>query len=88
MPTISMFYGILVYMYFSDTGKHNMPHIHVEYQDYTAIYSIPEGDRVSGELPRRQSRMVEAWIELRQEELMADWKLAVNNKPVYPINPL
>lgn len=31
MPTISMFYGIIVYMYNEKGGKHNMPHIHAEY---------------------------------------------------------
>ena len=32
MPTISMFYGILVLMYFRDNKRHNLPHIHVRYQ--------------------------------------------------------
>jgi len=30
MPTISMFYGILIRMFFHDTGKHHLPHIHAE----------------------------------------------------------
>ncbi len=29
MPTISMFYGILVAMYVLDTDKHHHPHIHI-----------------------------------------------------------
>jgi len=26
MPTISMFYGILIRMFFKDNEKHNLPH--------------------------------------------------------------
>jgi len=43
MPTISMFYGILVKMFFYDTDKHNTPHIHVEYQGDNAVYAIDDG---------------------------------------------
>lgn len=42
MPTISMFYGILIRMFFYDTGKHNLPHIHAEYQGKVGVYSIKE----------------------------------------------
>ena len=31
MPTISMFYGILVSMFFEDTDRHHLAHIHVRY---------------------------------------------------------
>ncbi len=34
MPTISMFYGILILMYFYDNKKHSCPHIHAEYGEY------------------------------------------------------
>ena len=33
MPTLSMFYGIIVYMYNEKGSKHNIPHVHAEYQD-------------------------------------------------------
>ena len=32
MPSISLFYGIVVYMYYKDFEKHHLPHIHVKYQ--------------------------------------------------------
>lgn len=44
MPTISVFYGIQIMMYFYDQGKHNMPHIHAEYQEDEAVFSILDGD--------------------------------------------
>jgi hypothetical protein len=37
MPTISMFYGILIQIFFYDTDKHNVPHIHAEYQGHVAV---------------------------------------------------
>lgn len=54
MPTISMFYGILIRMFFSDTDKHKMPHIHAEYQGEVCVYSIPEGDILAGGLPPKK----------------------------------
>lgn len=32
MPTISMFYGIIISLYFYDNERHNVPHIHAKYQ--------------------------------------------------------
>ena len=43
MPTISMFYGILILMYFYDNKKHNISHIHAEYGDYQATIAIEDG---------------------------------------------
>lgn len=31
MPVISMFYGIIIRMFFFDTQQHNEPHIHARY---------------------------------------------------------
>lgn len=44
MPTISMFYGIIIYMYFNDNKQHKLPHIHVKYQDDEVIVAIPDGN--------------------------------------------
>ena len=76
MPTISMFYGILVKMFFYDTDKHNTPHIHVEYQSETAVYSIADGQVLAGKLPPKKHKLVVAWIEIHNEDLIADWQLA------------
>lgn len=89
MPTISMFYGIIIMMmYFKDVDQHKSPHIHVEYQDFTAVLQIPEGDLLSGELPIKKLRMVQAWIAIHEDELMADWRLAVRGEPIFKIDPL
>ena len=48
MPTISMFYGILVLMFFRDNRRHHLPHIHVRYQNDETVVSIEEGYVVDG----------------------------------------
>ena len=88
MPTISMFYGLLVSMYFMDTAEHNSPHIHVRYQGDRAVFAIPEGDLLAGKLPPKQHKLVEAWIAIHTDELMADWTLAIEGKELFRIDPL
>ena len=52
------------------------------------MYRIEPVEMLAGELPKRQQRIVEAWAELHQQELMADWdRLQNGDKPV-PIAPL
>ena len=51
MPAISMFYGIIIYMYFFDNKMHNLPHIHAKYQDEEVVLEIPEGRVLEGAIP-------------------------------------
>ncbi len=88
MPTISMFYGIIIYMFFFDDKKHHRPHIHVNYGGYDAVIAIDDGEMIEGELPKKKMKLVLAWMEIHQEELMADWKLAVNGQLPFRIDPL
>jgi pyruvate dehydrogenase complex dehydrogenase (E1) component len=76
MPLISAFYGILVRMYFFDTDQHHMPHIHVQYQGAQAQFAIETAELLAGELPRAQTRLIQAWIELHRDELTAAWRMA------------
>lgn len=87
MPTISMFFGIIVRMY-CGKAEHNPPHIHVYYQEHKASFDIRTAEKVEGRLPPRQTRLVVAWIELRREELMADWDLASRGELPFRIDPL
>ena len=88
MPVISMFYGIIISLYFFDNRQHNTPHLHAKYQDEEAVLSIPDGRLVTGHLKPNKMKLVQAWIEIHQEELMADWELAVNGQDVFKIDPL
>ncbi len=88
MPTISMFFGIVVSLYFIDNRKHKSPHIHVRYQKNEAVISIPDGKLLEGKLPQAKMRLVLAWIEIHQEELLANWDLVVNGQKPFKIDPL
>lgn len=87
MPTISMFYGIIIRMYCAPK-EHNPPHFHVYYQDFKAIIDINSGELTEGKLPTKQLKLVLAWNELRKEELLANWTLAMNNELPFKIEPL
>jgi hypothetical protein len=88
VPIISMFYGIIIRMFFRDVEKHHVPHIHADYQGQVAVYSIPDGRLLAGELPLNKHKLVVAWIEIHQEDLTADWNLAVNGRNLFPIRGL
>ena len=50
MPAISMFYGIIIYMYFMDNKQHHKPHIHAKYQNSEVIVAIPDGEILGSSL--------------------------------------
>lgn len=87
MPTISMFYGIVIRLYLGK-GEHNPPHFHAYYQDCKAKFDIKSCEMIEGNIPKKQKKLVEAWAELHQEELMADWNLAINGENPFKIDPL
>jgi len=88
MAVISMFYGIIISMYHFDKRQHHLPHIHVRYQEQEAVLSIADGDVLAGELKPNKLRLVQAWIEIHREDLMADWLLASQGQTVFTIDPL
>ena len=84
MPTISMFYGILIRMY---NDEHNPPHFHAIYGDYEACFAF-DGEIIDGYLPKKQIRLIQAWVELHRDELLANWKLAEQGEPLFKIEHL
>ena len=88
MPAISTFYGITVYMYFMDNKQHKAPHIHVKYQEHEVVVSIPDGAVLDGSIPKPKMKLLQAWIEIHKDELVADWELAVSGEQLYKIEPL
>lgn len=84
MPEISAFYGIVIYMYFSE---HNPPHIHVIYQGYKAVITIKDGI-VMGNFPRRALSMVFEWLDIHREEIMANWQRMAQREAPQKIEPL
>jgi hypothetical protein len=52
------------------------------------VISIPDGNLLEGQMPPKKLRILQAWIDIHEEELMANWSLAVKGEPVFPIDPL
>jgi len=88
MAVIAMFYGIIVSMYYFDNLRHKIPHIYVKYQEQEIVLSIPDGDVLEGDLKSNKMKLVQAWIEIHQDELLANWELASKGDQVFKIEPL
>lgn len=88
MAVISMFYGIIVSMYFLDNRRHKLPHIHIKYQEHEAVLAIPDGSVLEGDFPGSKMKLVQAWIEIHRDDLMADWELAATGRGIFAIDPL
>ena len=79
MPTISIFFGIVIRM------RHNeypLPHIHVEYQVFCASVEISTGNVIAGQLPRKVAAIVKEWCETHKAELIDDWEKAIRFEPL------
>ena len=75
-------------MFSEPSERHHVPHFHAYYQESVAVFSISPVEIVTGSIPQRQQRLVEAWAKLHQEELLADWNLLQEGKRPAPIDPL
>jgi hypothetical protein len=87
-PELSRFFGIIIRM-FSEAGMaHHVAHFHAYTQDEAAVFSIGPVELIAGTLPQKQRRLVEAWAELHQAQLIADWQLLHAGRAAVPIDPL
>ena len=85
MPTISIFFGIVVQMYWNE---HNPPHFHCRYGEYQAVIAIESLQLIEGELPPKALSLVLEWAHLHQDELRRDWVLCQTKQAPQPIPPL
>jgi hypothetical protein len=72
-------------MYWND---YDPPHFHAQYGEHTATFDIQKGLVMTGYLPQRQLKVVLAWTELRRDQLMQDWELARDGRPLLSIEGL
>ena len=84
MPTISRFYGIVVYMNYRE---HPPPHFHARYEDQEVTIEIETGI-VQGKMSRRALNLLFEWLDEHRDELLANWKRAENHQPLETIPPL
>jgi hypothetical protein len=73
MPTISIFFGIVVQMYWRD---HSPPHFHAYYQGREVLILIDTGEPYGGGLSPGAMRILKAWTNRHRDELMANWQRA------------
>ncbi len=78
MPTIAIFYGIIVQMYYND---HNPAHFHARYGNAKAVVRIPDGQTLAEALPPTAARLVGEWAVARRLELEANWQRGRTEAP-------
>jgi Domain of unknown function (DUF4160) len=84
VPTVCSFAGIVVAMYYND---HNPPHFHARSGNGTVVIEV-QGPRVyKGSLPTRQLDQVLNWAADHRDELMRNWELARQGRPIDRIDP-
>jgi len=88
VPELSRFFGIIIRMFAEPGSPHHTAHFHAYYQSEIGIFGIDPVELIAGSLPRRQRRLVEAWAELHQAELRADWERLQEGRSPAAIEPL
>jgi hypothetical protein len=85
MPELSRFYGIIIRMFWAD---HPPPHFHATYGEHEALIEIRTAEIIAGSLPMGAKSLVGQWVDLHQAELLEQWNLASQSKPLHKIDPL
>ena len=85
MPTISIFYGIVIQMFWQE---HPPPHFHALYAEYEVLIDIRTLKVIRGHLPKRAMALVLEWASKHQAELLEDWKLCTQRQTPKKIEPL
>ncbi len=85
MPTISEFFGILIFMYNED---HAPPHFHARYGEHEVLIQISPLGVYKGDFPPRALSLVMEWAQINQNLLLEDWENAENHKKLNKIPPL
>lgn len=85
MPTISVFYGIIIQMFWDE---HNPPHFHAKYGEFEALIGINDFSLIQGKLPSKALALVVEWASIHQNELIENWNLGKSNLGFKKIEPL
>ena len=87
MPTLSVFYGIVVTMYTELGSTHHLPHIHAKYAEHEISITL-DGTILEGNLPEKKLRQLLVWMDLHHDELIGNWTLIQSGEPHQKIKPL
>jgi hypothetical protein len=84
MPEISRFLGIVIGMFYREHGR---AHFHAVYGEHEASIEV-NPVVVHGNLPPTALRLVLEWASLHEAELLENWQLAREGRPLKKIAPL
>jgi len=87
MPIISQFYGIIITMFYNKPEIHHKPHLHARYNGLKASYDL-DSNKISGDMPLKQDKLIQAWIQIHKEELNSLWILMREENKYFKIKPL
>ena len=73
MPVIARFFGITIKMYLRQK-EHNPPHIHAIYGDYSGLFSIESGEMYEGDIPSKEQRLIQKFIDRYRSSLYHMWE--------------
>lgn len=85
MPTISIFYGIIIQMFW---GDHQPPHFHAVYAEHEILIDIRTLEILQGSMPKRALVLILEWALDHRAELLEDWLLCEKKMPLKKILPL
>jgi hypothetical protein len=69
------------------SGRHNEPHIHAEYSGSEVVVAL-DGRVLEGSIPKNKMKLLDAWMEIRCDELEANWNLLSKGEQFFRIDPL
>ena len=85
MPAISMFFGIVIKMFY---GDHRPPHFHGEYQGQKGLFTF-DGKQMAGNMTSKVAlRLIKQWAAKNKVKLTENWKNVESGKPLNIIEPL
>jgi hypothetical protein len=87
MPTLSVFFGIIVRMYREESSKHRLPHLHAEYSGSEVVVAL-DGTVLEGKIPGNKMKLLDAWMEIHKDDLDANWRLLSAGEQFFRIEPL
>ena len=87
MTPISLFYGIIIYMYTDRSTELKVPHIHAVYKEEEVIIALT-GEVLDGHMRPEKLVLVQAWLTIHADDLNANWRLMMNGNEVFRIDPL
>lgn len=85
MPSISVFFGIIIRMFYND---HEPPHFHAEHQGLQGKFDLSGGMIIGAIDSRTALRLIRDWASLHRSELEENWRLAKARQPLRQIAPL